>query len=226
MTAEHLAHGSKKMQTPLRIAIIASALALGGCPRTISTPATELPSLSKDLGARSNDWPTVTTRSGESHKIQGPIDSIRIIHARGREPIDLLFTASIEGHVLQVTDSKGSRTYSMAEQPHIEIDYRDRKGGRTAGGIALIGLGIPFMVGGVSALVEASELKGGSGLEGVAAPFAGVAGALLISLGICSAGPGIYLLATDPSKPQADDYASMAPTVHVGPQGVGLSLKF
>jgi hypothetical protein len=224
MTAEHLAHVSKKMPTPHRIAIIASALALAGCPRTVSAPAIELPSLSPKVVARSLDWPTVMTRSGGTQKIQGTIDGIRIIHARGSDPIDLRFKAEIEGHELLVKDSKGPRAYSLAEQPHIEIDYGDLKAARVGGGIALFGLGIPLMIGGVAAFIETVELADGPGLEPVGVPLFGLMAVVLTGSGLSALGGGIYYLATDPKKELAN--AAMVPRVRVGPQGVALSFKF
>lgn len=208
-----------------RCSILASALVLGGCSATVYAPASELTRLQPTVLRESSDWPVVQTSSGDSHKIEGKIDKIRLVHAGGQEQIRVPFTTLVDGKELRVEGPDGPRTFSLAERPYIEIDYTRTGGGTAVGGVALFLLGVPFTIGGIAAFTEAADANNGSGLEQLATPILGMLGIASLGLGIALHGTGIYFMTKSPPRPRPG-YAGINPTLQVGPQGVSFTQKF
>lgn len=225
MTAEHDANPRTNSFGSTRCAIVASALFLAGCPHTVYAPATELPSLQPRVLDRSFDWPMIRTTSGELHKIQGEITSIRIFHGTEQDPIVPPFSASVQDDQLIVKKDRAPRTFALNDNPYLQIEYNDRKAPRVVGGITLCAVGTPLLIGGVAAFVEASESTNSQGLAQLAFPILAVVGVVGVGGGLGFWGGGIYFIAKDPIK-ASSSYATLAPTLQVGPQGVSFTQKF
>ncbi len=204
-----------------------SVVALTGCPRTVYAPASELPGLAPINMTRSEDYPTIRTREGESQLLAGPIQEITITSPQGPEPIGYDFNAGIVGDNLSVIDERGPRVYSLAQKPYLTINYTERRAGYIAGGVALIAGGLPLAIVGIAGMVEGGRIGGSGVVSDVAGGFIVLLGLAAFATGGGLTVGGILLATHTPQKPKpVQTGANATPTLHFGPGSAGLSLKF
>jgi hypothetical protein len=208
-----------------RAGLCASALVLGGCMSTVTVPASELPLLGTPTVHASSEWPTVRAFEGESIRIVGPVQRIELQSAQGIVPLYPPFAARTNGLYLEVSGPSGMRAFSLDSNPTITIEYENLKRKRTITGIALIGAGVPFLIGG-GVLVASGVASSNDGLEGKYERF----GFLMLGIPFAAAGlslaiPGIVLVATDPKKRDYDQTGVQA-ILQLRPGGAGLMVPF
>lgn len=207
------------------VAVLASSFVLAGCPRTVTAPAAELPNIAPGTVDRSERWPVVMTTSGEAQSLQGPIEQITIKHARGSETIGTHFDAIVVGNDLNVINWQGPRVYPLAEKPIIIVDYSDRKTASVIGGVALGLGGVPLSILGIAAMAEGASIRGSGGFDTLGKLILVTFGAVITISGLTMIGSGIYLAARTPKKPKSD-LATNLPSLHIGPTGAGMTVKF
>ncbi len=213
-----------------RIGICIGALAFGGCTSTVQLPATELPTLSTPSVQAGTEWPEVRTVAGPPEKIIGTIERIEISGNQGSEPIQLPFTARVNGPNLEVFGPAGFRGFPLTEDLRVSVEYNDLKKRRSITGGVLIGVGAPILIGGIALFGLGIDIAGrGDGIDGLITGFAGgllmLGGTIGIAGGLGMVIPGIVFVATDPKKPVGDT-ARIQPKLQIGPTGVDLSVKF
>lgn len=201
-------------------------MALTGCPRTVYAPAWELPGLAPINMAQSEDYPTITTQSGDSQRLAGPIQEVKITHSGGIDALGPDFNAGIVGDNLSVIDARGPRVYSLATKPYLTIDYTDRKTGYVVGGVALIAGGLPISILGVVTMVEGADLAdSGNIIDGAFGVGLSFIGLVIVGTGVGLTVGGIVLATSTPEKPTKSS-AMTTPKLHFGPNGAGVSVKF
>ncbi|MBK9263697.1 MAG: hypothetical protein IPM54_28325 [Polyangiaceae bacterium] len=219
--------------------IAASGLMLSatGCMGKLSAPISELPRLRTAVVEASPNWPVIKTRGGSNEQIIGTVTQIDVHHTQnGVDTIKPPFLAVVEGSELKVSSLQASKTYALANVPHFEVTYEDDKATRTATGLGLLGVGVPVLIMALTVSAETKPEPSTSGSNSIAGAFentakdtaAATAWGLITVLGVGALVPGLILIASNPSKPKPRKLPSMKlePTLHVGPSGASLRMKF
>jgi hypothetical protein len=226
-------------------AIVSLALvACGSFKKTVVlVPPSELPYLGQTTAPEFDGIPMVTTLDGQSHELKGPIESVELNARKRPVPVDVPFTARIDGDKLEVSTDQ-VRTYSLSDISYARVEYshgkRDKPSTNNFGtnnpgtnkpssarsniGLALaFGSIVPLSMG-VVVLAYDSGCRG-IGCE-VAEAAQPVVGTVLLVTGAGALVAGIIVGASSSSPSTSPKTTTIQPKLRLSPTGGTLSFEF
>jgi hypothetical protein len=218
----------------LQLGLFVGAVVLGGCASTVQVqvPATELSKLTAQAVDQSDEWPTVRTVDGKETQIVGTVESVEMNTPEGAVRISRPFYTRVNGPFFEIMDPVGVRGFPLAANPTANVQYANAKIARNVTGGVLIGVGAPVAILGIVGLSVGADIAGrssgdplGTLVGGTAGVFIGFLGFLGVAGGAALTIPGIYMVATNPAKPERSQ-AKVQPQLHIGPRGASVSVAF
>jgi len=209
----------------IAVALAALTPLLSGCSvtTTVRVPATELPSLSTGEMANAASWPELRTVDGQTWRMMGTVDRVRVHYNSEIASVAPPFTAKIDDERLQIFSGGRRSTFALKNISSVSIDYYDAKASRKRAGIVMIALG-----GACLPLAAATAIGPRSAMRTDEYtwrdPLFRIAGALL-AIHLILTPPGIYLASTDPARPNSP-LANVRPILHISPDGAAISSSF